>query len=163
MKVYLSSVGNPDFRGQDADTPISPAGSAFVTCLTEAEQICERYITRYDLGGGNWSGGQLIDDKGMEIGVINYNGTFTRHDKPRPDIRVPITDKKEAREFIKALCKAGMSFHLDDDPVTIYKGASNEMLFTRSEAAIMRERVSELFEHLKDPFPPLVRYSNRYE
>ena len=37
-----------------------------------------KYIEDYDIGSGNWIGGQVYDDDGNLIGQIHYNGRFTR-------------------------------------------------------------------------------------
>ena len=72
MKVKLSSCGNPDYR-QDPNASISPAETISVETLKEASERCESYIARWDLGGGNWAGGQVYD-AGKQIARISYNG-----------------------------------------------------------------------------------------
>lgn len=70
-RVLLSSCGNPDF-GQYA--PISPRGAVDVETLKEARDCCEAYIEEFNLGGGNWDGGQVIDNKtGKKIATFSYN------------------------------------------------------------------------------------------
>lgn len=72
-ELKLSSAGNPDF-GQH--TPISPAHSIPVASIEEATERCRDYIRAWNLGGGNWSGGQVYKgDK--QVARIAYNGRVT--------------------------------------------------------------------------------------
>ena len=70
IEVKLSSCGNPDFRQY---APISPSGIIQVSTLKEASEKCRQYIASWDLGGGNWNGGQVLKD-GKLIAKISYNG-----------------------------------------------------------------------------------------
>ena len=72
--VKLSNVGNPDHR-QDSRRPLpdTTCGWAHVDTIEEASEICRLYIGFYDLGGGNWNGGQ-IECQGAQVGRISYNG-----------------------------------------------------------------------------------------
>ena len=82
MKVKLSNCGNPD-HGQDPDRPLwgcPKAGWVGVTTLKEASEVCRRYIDRWELGGGNWSGGDILED-GKLIARISYNGRVWKYDK----------------------------------------------------------------------------------
>ena len=75
MSIYtvnLSSCGNPDHR-QNPNKNMSPAESIQVTTLEEASEICQSYIAKWNLGGGNWSGGQVYLDK-KQIARISFNG-----------------------------------------------------------------------------------------
>ena len=57
--VYLAAVGNPDF-----DQPMNlgiPARMVSVDSLEEARQVCLQFINKYDLGGGNWIGGNVYN------------------------------------------------------------------------------------------------------
>lgn len=78
MKVKLSSAPNSDF-----DQTESPAPSQVVEVesLQEASRVCSQYIQDYQLGGGNWTGGQVIQDE-QEVAYISYNGRIweTRND-----------------------------------------------------------------------------------
>ena len=59
-KVLLASVGNPDFR-QDSrrSLPGVPRRTLRVASLTDASKACRAYIAHYELGGGNWLGGEV--------------------------------------------------------------------------------------------------------
>jgi hypothetical protein len=73
--VKLTSVGNPDYD-QDPDRPMYgvPDLTAHVDTMVEARGLCLKYIALFDLGGGNWSGGQLVRADGLVIGRFSYNG-----------------------------------------------------------------------------------------
>jgi hypothetical protein len=70
MTVKLSSCGNPDF-GQYA--PLSPTKLLTIATLKDATRVCLIYINAWNLGGGNWDGGQIYEGK-KQIASISYNG-----------------------------------------------------------------------------------------
>lgn len=45
-----------------------------VETLKEASQISCQYIDFYELGGGNWNGGNITDAAGIVIGKVSFNG-----------------------------------------------------------------------------------------
>lgn len=73
-KVLLASVGNPDF-GQDSrrSMPGVPRRTVRVASLADASKACRAYIAHYELGGGNWLGGDVKKD-GKALARISYNG-----------------------------------------------------------------------------------------
>ena len=73
--VKLSSVGNPDHR-QDCtrSLPGVPRALAHVDSLREASDLCRAFIAYFDLGGGNWNGGEIVRADGLVIGKVSYNG-----------------------------------------------------------------------------------------
>ena len=73
--VRLANVGNPDFD-QDPDRPKYGCPREFQTeveSFEEATVQCRDYITKHNLGGGNWSGGQITKN-GEVIARVSYNG-----------------------------------------------------------------------------------------
>ena len=72
MTVKLSSCGNPDHR-QNPNDSLSPKVNFQVATLKGASEICMKYIASWDLGGGNWSGGQVYEG-GKQIARVSYNG-----------------------------------------------------------------------------------------
>ena len=75
MTVKLSSCGNPDFR-QNPDGPLFGCPEeAYVTVATfkGASEVCLIYINGWELGGGNWSGGQVYKGN-KQIARVSYNG-----------------------------------------------------------------------------------------
>jgi hypothetical protein len=81
--VLLSNRGNPDYH-QDPDKPMhgTPDDAWFKTQDIEAaKRLCHVYIADHDLGGGNWTGGVVLQTGGNVIGAlvlgkIAYNGEF---------------------------------------------------------------------------------------
>ena len=73
-KVLLARVGNPDF-GQDSrrSLPGVPRRTLRVASLADASKACRVYIAHYELGGGNWLGGE-VQKAGEVIAKISYNG-----------------------------------------------------------------------------------------
>lgn len=75
-RVKLSNCGNPDYR-QDPDQPLPETICAWahVADLAEASRLCRHYIAYFDLGGGNWDGGDIEEvATGLQIGYVSYNG-----------------------------------------------------------------------------------------
>ena len=75
LTVGLSNVGNPDFR-QDPNRPLPETfcGTARVDTIAEAVALCRLYVSFYDLGGGNWTGGLIHRADGLFVGHVSYNG-----------------------------------------------------------------------------------------
>jgi hypothetical protein len=71
MKVSLESVNNPDFY---MDNRKISKSFEDVQSLLEAVSACENFIDTNNLGGGNWSGGDVFDDENKLIAHISYNG-----------------------------------------------------------------------------------------
>lgn len=74
--VHLESVGNPD-HGQNPNRPVYgvPTVKAHVDNLVQARQVVQQYINYFDLGGGNWVGGEVVRlSDGLVIGTFSYNG-----------------------------------------------------------------------------------------
>ena len=72
MQLTMSSRGNPDFQ-QDPDRALSPDVMLTVATFQEASAACEAYIGQYNLGGGNWTGGQICK-QGQQLVRVSYNG-----------------------------------------------------------------------------------------
>lgn len=85
FQVKLSNVGNPDFR-QDSRRPLpeTTCGWVKVGTFAEASALCRLYISFYDLGGGNWNGGEVTDAaSGLVLGRVSYNGrVWANYGKP---------------------------------------------------------------------------------
>lgn len=73
--VTLKSAGNIDFN-QNPDQPLPgvPTRKVEVDSLAAASKTCRTYIKRYELGGGNWVGGLIVNGAGEEVGRVGYNG-----------------------------------------------------------------------------------------
>lgn len=76
LTLELSHVENPDITDggywseQYRPEPVMVA----VASLEDAAALSQQYIGRYDLGGGNWTGGRVTTDDGRCVARIAYNG-----------------------------------------------------------------------------------------
>jgi hypothetical protein len=70
LTLHLSSAPNPDLNQTE-----SPAPTVMypVHNLEEASALCRQYIETYQLGGGNWTGGQVYQ-AGQETHHVSFNG-----------------------------------------------------------------------------------------
>jgi len=85
--LKLSNVGNPDFR-QNAGRklPFTKSGWCGADSLKECLDLCFAYIKLYDLGGGNWNGGQILERTGGKfVGRVAYNGRVFDSERWTPD------------------------------------------------------------------------------
>jgi hypothetical protein len=73
MRVILESKGNPDF-GENPNKDMSPRQLVHVDTMEDASLLCQDYIAKHNLGGGNWTGGQVVDADRNVVGYISYNG-----------------------------------------------------------------------------------------
>jgi hypothetical protein len=69
--IELKSCGNPDF-GQDPYRRMSPSMMIDFKTIEEAQIIQSDYIQEYELGGGNWCGGN-ITHMGKIVARMSYN------------------------------------------------------------------------------------------
>lgn len=75
MYVILSHAPNPDI--DDGYWDVAPDSSAkrhiSVQSFAEASKVCVEFIHHNHLGGGNWTGGQIIEND-EQIAWVSYNG-----------------------------------------------------------------------------------------
>lgn len=74
LVVVCTSVGNPDFY-QDPKRSISPRLVKAVSTFAEASRVATDYISEWDLGGGNWTGAQVLHPTKGLIARVSYNGS----------------------------------------------------------------------------------------
>jgi hypothetical protein len=75
FNVRLTSCGNPDYRqNPNRSLPGVPKMEAGADSLVECAMLVRAYINHYDLGGGNWSGGEIVSADGIVLGRVSYNG-----------------------------------------------------------------------------------------
>lgn len=74
MIVKLAAVPNHDFDPSDyrAQIKIKPV-FVEVSTFAEASYTCRMFIFANELGGGNWSGGQVFEGD-EQIAHVSYNG-----------------------------------------------------------------------------------------
>lgn len=80
--VVCKSIGNP-LHLQNENQPVSEEMIFPATNFKEASEICRNYITNFNLGGGNWAGGQVYHPKIGLIANISYNGKVWSLDNSR--------------------------------------------------------------------------------
>jgi len=70
FRLKLASAPNPDYAEW-----FSPAPTRYITVqsLKEASRKCREYIDDFNLGSGNWVGGQVSQNR-KRIARISYNG-----------------------------------------------------------------------------------------
>lgn len=75
LTLVVDSRGNPD-HGQNPDRPLYgvPGVTVRVSSLREASRKAREYIEQHDLGGGNWAGGDVLDESGQVVARVSYNG-----------------------------------------------------------------------------------------
>ena len=70
--VRLSARQNPDMPRREE---LPRVRTVRVQTLEDASERCRQFIAAYDLGGGNWNGGQVRDDAtGQVVARVSYNG-----------------------------------------------------------------------------------------
>lgn len=87
MELILSNRGNPD-HGQNPDWPVYGTSSDYtvtVKDLAEAKKRCAEYINYHNLGGSNWTGGQVLEGKKM-VAYISYNGRIWTEENCKQEI-----------------------------------------------------------------------------
>ena len=72
--VVLSAHGNPD-RRQNPYECVAPFEVETCDTIKECQLRVREYIETWDIGGGNWTGGDVYLE-GKYIGNISYNGRF---------------------------------------------------------------------------------------
>lgn len=151
-KLTLSSRGNPDF-GQDSTRSLPGVADLTIEVVdfAEASQECRSFIERNGLGGGNWSGGSIVDAEGKLVGQVSYNGKVWKAGEdfklgappifnPHPEksepadkfayeiarIEVPGLGTLEAQGCFRAAVIKSMpgSFKIDGQDVEFYVNAS---------------------------------------
>lgn len=73
--VELSAAPNYDFpEGSYQATMHIPAKFVPVHDMKGASRVVRFFISRYTLGAGNFTGGQILDDQGNAVAHVSYNG-----------------------------------------------------------------------------------------
>lgn len=94
MQLILSNRGNPD-HGQNPDWPVYGTASDYTVAvkdLAEAKEKCAEYIKYHNLGGSNWTGGQVLEKENTLSGsykliaYISYNGRIWKNENCKEEI-----------------------------------------------------------------------------
>lgn len=91
---------NHDFDDQawEAQVSLRPEWLK-VASLDQAVTVAMMYRGKHELGGGNWSGGQVWDEDGRMVARISYNGRAWepgRYPTPEIDVR-RFDEERDAR------------------------------------------------------------------
>ena len=80
--VVCKSVGNSLYL-QNESEPVSEEMIFPVTNFKDASEICRNYINNFNLGSGNWAGGQVYHPRFGIIANISYNGKVWKLDNSK--------------------------------------------------------------------------------
>ena len=73
--VTMKHSSNPDIPGGYwGGKPAEGPAMRRVASFQEAAAECRDYIERNNLGGGNWTGGQVFADKKTQVARVSFNG-----------------------------------------------------------------------------------------
>jgi hypothetical protein len=113
MLVFCNSVGNPTYRQY---TPISEPEFYAVSSFEEASAVCEAYIAKWDLGGGNWlGGGDIYGKDAIAIAEVSYNGRVWKKQKGdkniNDEILIDVVSKRKFLDHYKELNEAWLIEH----------------------------------------------------
>lgn len=81
LTVKLEAVGNPDFYQPMGRLRGVPCKIVKVPDYATASKMVLDFIEAHDLGGGNWSGGD-INCRGCIVARVSYNGRVWAKDGP---------------------------------------------------------------------------------
>lgn len=86
--VILKADPNPDYQAPDPRATIKTVKVRLpVKSFASASKVCRNFIEKYDLGSGNWTGGQIGDIDGKIIAHVSYNGRVWEGEKWSPDAK----------------------------------------------------------------------------
>lgn len=75
LNITLSHSPNPDIKGGYWEPPKDPKHQVVkVSSLLEAREACMDFIEHNGLGGSNFTGGKVTDEKNIHFANISYNG-----------------------------------------------------------------------------------------
>ena len=73
--VRIAHRANRDINGGYwGQRPTARAKWVAANSLAEASALCMAFMDQWELGGGNWSGGQIRNADGVEIAQVSFNG-----------------------------------------------------------------------------------------
>lgn len=79
-EVLVHAIPNPDFGGGSYEAVVEiPRRWVRVRSLAEASERVRSFITEFNLGSGNWIGGQ-VRQSGRSVARISYNGRIWQTD-----------------------------------------------------------------------------------
>lgn len=84
--VILKADPNPDYEFPDPRATVKTVKVRLpVSSFASASKVCKNFIENFDLGSGNWTGGQIGDINGKIIAHVSYNGRVWEGENWTPD------------------------------------------------------------------------------
>jgi len=114
-RVRLCSVGNIDF-GQNPERPYSPLKWATSFSLAGCSRACLDYISKYELGGGNWNGGQIFKG-GVQIARVSYNGRIWEGEGFGNGEEIKFNDEDDVLRFFDGLRQMQVDPQAAENPI----------------------------------------------
>lgn len=150
--VVLSTEGNPDKKQKTNESlPGVPDKLSQVFTYRDASKTVLNYIEEYDIGGGNFTGGQIISPEGKIVAYVSYNGRVWKgsHDN--------IADYKNTVKnlddnIIEDLAKkkvAKLVYVSFLTRVIVNEDASDEEIFEAARPELKKKAAEEMFENLE--------------
>lgn len=73
--VILKADPNPDYEFPDPRAVVETVKVRLpVSSFKKASEVCRNFIENFELGSGNWTGGQIGNSQGEIIAHVSYNG-----------------------------------------------------------------------------------------
>jgi hypothetical protein len=80
--VILKADPNPDYEFPDPRATVKTVKVRLpVSSFEKASEVCKNFIEKFDLGSGNWTGGQIGNNEGLIIAHVSYNGRVWEGEK----------------------------------------------------------------------------------
>ncbi|MFA8434143.1 MAG: hypothetical protein ACEPOZ_06475 [Marinifilaceae bacterium] len=73
INIDVISQASSSVRWEEMAKKLEPERIS-INSFEEAQSICLDYIKYHNLGGGNWTGGQILDSSNNLVARIHYNG-----------------------------------------------------------------------------------------
>jgi hypothetical protein len=84
--VILKADPNPDYDFPDPRATVRTVKVRLpVSSFAQASKVCKNFIEKFDLGSGNWTGGQIGNIEGKIIAHVSYNGRVWEGEKYSQD------------------------------------------------------------------------------
>ena len=86
--IILKADPNPDYSFPDPRATVKTVKIRLpIRSFAKASEVCKNFIEKFDLGSGNWTGGQIGNIKGEIIAHVSYNGRVWEGEKWTPESR----------------------------------------------------------------------------
>lgn len=80
--VILKADPNPDYEFPNPRATVRTVKVRLpVSSFAKASEVCRNFINQFELGAGNWTGGQIGDINGKIFAYVSYNGRVWEGEK----------------------------------------------------------------------------------